>query len=481
MQSRLRCWVWMIKAALVACSRADMSWCLSTWAEDNFGGCDFGDIRRTKRIVQMANLTINNPDSSLPAQMTDWAGLRAAYRLFHCEDVTAESVGQSHWRHSLENARGETLVLCDTTEIDFGSRRDIDGTGPTGNGSGNGFLLHNALLVDATSKEVWGLGAQVIHTRPTTPIKDNAARKLKRKRESQVWGKAVDMIGRAREGANYTVVGDRGADNFEFFVHLVENGHDWNLRAKSLNRIVLDASGERVSLAKAMEAFPYKGSYELQVVATKQRQQRTAHLEVFSGTVDLPLPRNKSPYVRQHAPESIRTNVIVVRELNPPSNKEAMSWVIYTSHPASTFAQCYKSLETYECRWMIEEFHKALKTGCRVESHQLQTTESLQPLVAYLSVVAVALLQIRSHARTDPDEKASKTVPANWLKMLKAMRRKTKRVCDITIREFYRQIAMLGGFLGRKSDGEPGWQTLWRGWHKLHMFLQGAEALKSME
>jgi hypothetical protein len=131
----------------------------------------------------------------------------------------------------------------------------------------------------------------------------------------------------------------------------------------------------------------------------------------------------------------------------------------------------------YEKRPIIEEFHKALKTGCRLEDRQYRTAKRLEAVTAMFSVLAVRLLQLRSAARTDPNRPAEEVVPKRWVEMLRAVQ--TGRHCAIhTVYEFYRALARLGGFLARKCDGEPGWITLWQGLEKLILLLRGAEALK---
>jgi hypothetical protein len=125
---------------------------------------------------------------------------------------------------------------------------------------------------------------------------------------------------------------------------------------------------------------------------------------------------------------------------------------------------------------LVEEYHKCLKTGCSVEARQYRTGDRLAPIIGLLSVVAVRLLQLKMVARKDPERPAAKVVPANWLAALPRLLKKPKPV--VTVRNFFRGLASLGGFLGRKSDGEPGWQTTWRGLETLLQCLRGAEALR---
>src|SRR5690606_13307057 len=115
-------------------------------------------------------------------------------------------------------------------------------------------------------------------------------------------------------------------------------------------------------------------------------------------------------------------------------------------------------IEYYERRWLIEEFHKAIKTGCRLESRQYATADRLEAVAGIISVLAVRLVQLKTIARTQPNRPAKEIVPSEWLEMLQAQR----KVQVETVRDFFRHLAGLGGFLMRKRDGEPGWITIWR-------------------
>ena len=152
------------------------------WAQLNFCECELGDKRRTERLIQVAAKVANNPSASFPGQMETWKDLKAAYRLFDCDDVTFEAIASPHWELTRERPAGRYLVIGDTTELDFGIHRDVPGLGQTGNGSGSGFLLHNALMVDPESEEIIGVAGQKIHYRPKkkkakSKKKENSAQK----------------------------------------------------------------------------------------------------------------------------------------------------------------------------------------------------------------------------------------------------------------------------------------------------------------
>ena len=447
----------------------------NTWASEQFGACDLGDKRRTKRIINMAKRIVDNPSASFCEQMGTWGDLKAAYRLFDQKKVTFDAVAEPHWEQTKQVKPGRYLILDDTTEIDFGSHREIDGLSEIGNGSGRGFLLHNGLMVEANRQEIIGVAGQTIHYRKPKPKKESAAQRMKRERESRVWGDVIDQIGPPPDEVQFVHVCDRGGDDYEVFCHLIQQHDDWVIRAASLHRVILTPEGERIPLSEYLATLPLAGAYELAVRSREGQPARTAKLEVRFGKLRVPVPRHTSAYVKSRNLPSIEMRVVQVREVDVPKGVEPISWVLYTSLPVVSFDDAWQIIEYYEVRWLVEEYHKALKTGCRVQDRALRKAERLEPMVGLMSVVAVRLLQLKSEARANPNRPAKSIVPRLWLQMLKAARKNLRRVHDLTIGEFYRELAKLGGFLGRKSDGEPGWITIWRGWEKLNMLVRGAE------
>ncbi len=455
---------------------------VTEWAQLNFADCDLGDKRRTDRLVQVAEEIASHPSASLPNQIEHWGDLKAAYRLFDREEVTFEAIARPHWELTKQLAKGRTLIIGDTTELDFGGHRSIAGLGPTGNGSGQGFLLHNALMVDAESEEILGIAGQTIHYRKKKSAGQkrlNASQRLKQKRESEVWGQVVDQVGKPPAGTSFVHVFDRGGDNFEVYCHLLQQQSDWVIRASKLSRYVL--AGEAEELMQLKDYLPQLqklGTYTLSLRARPGQAAREATLEVRVGRIKIPQPRHVSPWVRQLKQAPIAMNVIEVVEVDAPPGVEPIRWILFTSLPVSTFEEAWVVIGYYELRWLVEEYHKALKTGCCVESPQLKTAGRLEAFVGLTSVLAVRLLQLKSLARTNPEVPAQRVVPSVWLKMLKLARKNLPRVHDLTVGQFYREVAKLGGFLGRTSDGEPGWITIWRGWEKLNTYVFVASKLK---
>jgi hypothetical protein len=459
------------------------------WAEEQFGQCDLNDKRRTRRLVQLATSVLCHPSGSLPEQTGDLADLKAAYRLFACDEVNFEDIARPHWEQTRRRPPGTYLLLDDTTELDFGVQRAIAGMGQTGNGGGWGFLLHSALVVSAESEEIFGLAGQKIRYRKPAPKKENTTQRLERDRESELWGQVIDLVGPPPEGVRWVHVMDRGADNFEVYCHCRENRTDWVVRVTQKTRNVIVPDGETIPLNEYLTTLPLAGTYELKLRARGASREhgpqaaRTAKLEVRFGPLSVPFPTHKSPYLKRLSPVPITMSVVHAVEVDAPKDVEPIEWILLTSLSVKSFDDAWLVLGYYEKRWLIEEWHKALKTGCRVECRQLKSKERLERITGLLGVVAVRLLQLKSAARTTPDRAAGQIVPQHWIKMLVASRKRLKNTtaATMTIGTFYRELAKLGGFLGRKSDGDPGWITIWRGWQKLYMLVRGAELAKTIK
>ena len=190
----------------------------------------------------------------------------------------------------------------------------------------------------------------------------------------------------------------------------------------------------------------------------------------------MPTPKIKSPFLREAKPGAIPMWVVWVREVDAPPGVDPIEWMLYTSLPVECFEDAMVIVGYYEKRWLIEEWHKVLKTGMRVEDRQLKTTERLEAMMGLMSVAAVRLFQLKGEARTAPERPAEEVVPPKYVAGLKAVRKLGASI-NLTVGRFFRELAMLGGFIGRRRDGDPGWITIWRGWDRLQDMIRGAEAI----
>ena len=443
------------------------------WSEQQFGACQLGHKSRTERLVSYARQMAEKPDASTPRQTENWSDCKAVYRLFARPEVTFQAVTAVHCQRTRDLKPGTYLVISDTTELDYGYESPREGLGRLTAAKHRGFFLHTALVLDAKSRQVMGIGAQELFTRSRQKKKRvHRVQGRKRASEAEVWGRVIDRVRpRTPDGVKLIHVCDRGADNFDVFAHLQTNGDSWVIRAGQLTRKV--RHGDQVlELAKVLKSAQVLGSYQIHVGANKKQKERWAEVEVRAAEVTLLRPREGSTaFVMDRDIREIPTWVVEVRERRPPQNEKPLRWVLYTRESASRFEEAMLVVEHYEQRPRVEDYHKCLKTGLGVERRRYQSRDRLEAVVGVICVQAVRLLQLRDVAHTSPNTPAAGYVPARWLTM---MQRMSKRPVVLhTVRDFLRAVAGLGGFLGRKCDGEPGWLTLWHGLETLLAALRG--------
>lgn len=442
------------------------------WAERQFGAVELGDVRRRRRAVVLAGQMARHPAASLPDQAGGWSATKAGYRLFDRAEVTFEALQSPHWQMTRQaaSACGVVLMIEDTTELDFTPHRNAAGLGPIGDGGGCGLLLHSTLAVDPEGAgRVLGLAYQMVFCRRATPEHETRTQRKQRRRESQIWPQSVEQVGACVSGAQWVHVCDRYADNFEMFAACRREQVDFLIRVAQDRRVAPGHQAAEPSehLLQWARSLPAAGRRELAVRSRPQRQARRTRLSVaFAPLTVFP------PWLDRDSSTPLRCWVVRVWEASPPAEEEPIEWVLLTSVPVEEFERALTMSHWYSLRWLVEEYHKCLKTGCAVEKRQLQHADRLEACIGMLALVAVRLLQLKLRAKADPDCPALEAGSADHVRVLAAYRRRSAE--NWTVHEFWREVAKLGGFLARKSDGDPGWQTLWRGWQKLDLMTLGA-------
>lgn len=444
------------------------------WVEMNFGEVDLGDKRLTKRLQRLAGNALKMPHGRITAQNCVWADTKAAYRFYDNENVTFDKVAGQHWQQTRQTRPGRYLLICDTTEIDHTQHKATKGLGILGNGKGRGMQLHSCLMYDSTAKQIVGTAGALIHYRKLVPKGETETQRLNRLRESHVWGTLADQIGTATEGSQWIHVWDRGGDNFESMCHVVLAKNDFVIRASRLNRKVIGSDGSSIELKKAIDQAKVLGTYDVDVRTRNKDAARVAKMEVSVINVLYPRPKHHSRWVKSCSIQEITLNVVIARELNPPKGSTRILWGLLTTLPVVTVDDAMQVIHDYENRWLIEEYHKVIKTGCSIEHHSLETADRLEPLIGLLSVIGTRILQLKLIGRNQPEAKAKTHVPADWLEAMQ-LYRPSVNFDTLTVYQFLREIAKLGGFLARSGDGEPGWITIWRGIEILMRLLDGIQ------
>ena len=462
---------------------------LVNFGQTHFGQADLGDARRTKRLVRVADRLAAHPAGSLPDKMESPAELAALYHLMNTERVTHAAVLQTHFRRTraaiLDHPDSVILLAHDDTDLDLTSKHSLkDGLGPLSGKHQRGYICHNSIALTTTGEPL-GLANQILHVNKRR--RKNTARAVLREcphRQSRLWMRGREAVGDFPAGKRVIDLVDRGGDTFEFLDYEHAHGYDYVARAKSNRAVVLghQEGGEderKVKLFDHLRSLPEVGRRPL-VVSPKPAKAsdpaqpgRTTEVAVAWAAVTL-LPPVPSRARGEHRQVPLRLWAVRVWEPEPPEGAEALEWVLLTGVGVEAAADAWRRVDWYEWRWpAMEEFHKGQKTGCDVERPEFTTKQAMEPMIGVLSVVAWMLMYLRWAARDvmAADKPADTAVPLGWVLLLSRWRTGQEQP-DWTVREFLLALARLGGHQNRKGDGLPGWQTLWKGWTKLHTAIR---------
>lgn len=441
------------------------------WAAKQFKDCELGDPRRTRRLVKVATALAQRPCGTLPGSFDTWAELKAAYRLVDNPAVRYQQVVAPHIHQTRKalGQPGEYLILEDTTSLDYTGKQVGSVLGRIGNDGGEGIWLHTSLALTVHGYDadqdpqvsVLGLFAQQHWVRDTPPANGRESRRqrLTRRRESQRWAQAFDAVEPLPPPVHWTYIADRESDIYEPMVRCQRIGAEFLIRANQPRAL----EGEDGSVFTKVAAAKPLGECEVSLRARPGRPARTARLAVRAVPVTI-----RAPYRPGGRRRPLALYVVEAREVGRPAG-EPIHWVLLTNRPIRRRRQAIRAIRTYAHRFLIEEYHKVLKSGVHVEESQLESLQGLQALLGILALSSVRLLQWKLLAVADPD------APLVLERALQAILEAKYGPPEggWTIRQWLITVARLGGFLARKGDGMPGWQTLWRGWHRLMMMAAG--------
>lgn len=369
---------------------------------------------------------------------------------------------------TMERMREEAVVLLvqDTTSFNFSHHPAADGMGALENKYCRGFLAHTTLAVSAEGVPL-GVLAQQVWARQDAEAGKSRQRHERpfEAKESYKWvtGLPADEKGAARR-CQITVC-DAEAHIYEFLDAAQQAGTDFIVRAAQGRSFTLEGQAVFAAVAQA----PVQQRYPLALKRHPERAARTAAVELRFGAFTL-----KRPQRAETERTSLTLSVVDVVEPNPPVGAEAVHWLLLTSLPVETLQQAQQVVTFYTFRWLVERFHFVLKSGCKLEESQLRHEQRLERLLAVFSLIAWQLLRLTYQARQTPDVPCTCLLPTSHWQALYAFIHRTQRlpVAPPTLHQAVRWIGQLGGFLGRKGDGEPGVNVLWRGWTRLQDIVE---------
>jgi hypothetical protein len=442
------------------------------WIEAELGGANLGDARLTARLLEMTGRFYDQPTANIPQACGSAAEAKAAYRFLDNEAVQWNEILKPHFQATEERLRDEPLVLVpqDTTALNYSAHPATAGLGRIGHASESvvGLMLHDTIALSASGLPLGLLDAR-IWARPEKTTRHERYERPIDEKESSRWLESYRAVCAVQDRCRKTrivVMGDRESDIHDLFVEREKHRHAADLLIRSdrgRNRRVVDDEAAPELLWNSVAEASVVGTRELLVPPGDNRVARLTMLEVRSRPVTIVPPRRKTdlPPVQVHA--------ILAREIEPPEKAEPIEWLLLSTVPVDSKADAFERLDWYARRWAIEVYHRILKSGCRVERRQLATASRLSNCLAIDLVVAWRIHHLTMLGQDTPDVPCTVYFTDSEWKALTTFvtRKKEPPPQPPSLNEAVRLLGKLGGHLGRKGDGEPGSEVLWRGMARL--------------
>jgi len=430
------------------------------WVAMEFEGMDLGDERLNRRAVKLTERLAAKPMASIPAACGGWGETAAAYRFLSQDEMSWQDIIQPHWQRTQERMAAQAVVLClqDTTELDFNGQ-EIAGLGPLSYEAQRGMYLHPTYAV-TPEREPLGLLDAWMWARN---FKDDEGERAPAG-ESTRWIEGYERVAeRAAElpDTRLVYVADRESDIIALMLRAQELGTpaDWLVRAQH-NR----ALPEGGKLWERLSSGTTLGEVAFTLSARRGQAAREVRQAIWVERVTLRDPQSG---------RTVEVTGLVAREVAPPAGVEALEWRLLSNRPIAGLDEARTLIDWYRARWEIELYFHVLKNGCRVEALQLGRAERIERALALYMVVAWRIAFLMRMGRNCPDLDAALFFERDEWRGTYILNGKKPPAAPPRLNDVIRLIARLGGFLGRKGDGEPGVKTIWLGLQRVTDFAAG--------
>jgi hypothetical protein len=454
------------------------------WAEEEFGQVRLRDRRHRERLCVVARDFLARPEANIPQACQTRAKTKAAYRLLEHKTVKMDIVLAAHYQSTMERiARAKipvVLAVQDTTSFNYDTHAEMEGLGPINKrvDGAQGILMHGTMAY-TTQGTAMGLVDVQVWARDPKQFGKSAKRyeRAIEQKESYKWLKSFQGAARLQRqlGSATTVVsvGDREADIYELFCLAQKDPfHPKLLVRAERDRRIQDAP---LCLWEYMESQPVAGQRLLRIPRRNGRAARDARLEIRFAQVELRAPKRK-PMLGPH-----RVWAVYVTEVHGPSLKEAVEWMLLTTIEVNDLEQALEKVDWYKKRWGIEEYHRTIKSVCRIESRQLGDRTVWENCLAIDLVVAWRIEHIKKLSRESPQAPCTVAFDEQEWQALFVLRNPGQPPPSTapSVHQMTRWTAELGGFLGGKNEN-PGSTTLGRGLQHLHDILIGVSLAEQL-
>jgi hypothetical protein len=439
------------------------------WAEKEFGASELGDKRKVKRLLTIARDFYARPQANIPQACNSRAKTKATYRFFEDRKNTMDKILQSHYETTLSRINKHKVVLAvqDTTTLNYSTHPATQDLGLIASRQEGiiGLIVHDTMVFNPEGTPLGLIDVQSWARDPEDFGKKHLRKQLSiEQKESNKWLKSYQATAQAQKRCSDTTfvsVGDREADIYELFHLAISNSDGPKLLIRGEhNRMLADGQGH---LWNYISEQPLSGIREILVPRKRKRKAREAKLEIRYAQVKLKPPQGKK------ALGELSIQGIIAREIDAPDDETPLQWMLLTTCEIKTYEDAVEKLDWYCQRWGIEIYHRTLKSGCKIETRQLGSAARIEACLAIDLVVAWRIYHLTKLGRETPDAPCTVFFEDHEWKTLVAYKTKNPIPPEKppTLREATRMVAGLGGFLGRKCDGEPGTVTLWLGLQRL--------------
>ncbi len=443
--------------------------------KEEFDGAELGDERLGSRLVRIAQALEGDPARGFPKAMRSDAELEGLYRFINNGRFSAEDIVAPHIEQTFGRAReaGEVLAIHDSSYFQSAKQAPRRQMGIGSVVGARGFIAHVALL---TTLEGRPLGLGHLETLVRTGRKTRKPKRgVAEQKATARWLRSTEAVD---ERVRATHVIDAEGDFFELLQAMRQADARFVVRVGHPQRVVecdgirgnLDAVVARLKVRefRAIEIGERRYVERLRGPQSRrkhpQREGREARVAISGARLDLPPPTGS------RSKAGLSVNVVRVWEPEPPVGQPAVEWVLLTSEEINSPNALQRVVDLYRKRWLIEEYFKALKTGCSLEKRQVESFGALRKVLALLAPIAYRLLLLRALHRQAADAPPSAGFDEIDLNLIvRAQRQVTEP--PKTLEHAYLLLARLGGHI--KNNGPPGWMTLAAGYETLLILRLG--------
>ena len=440
-----------------------------------------GDERLNKRLAKILHTLSIDPAKSIPCANDTWAETIGAYRFFDNDTVNFEAIMSGHKSATIDRISKQPVVLIpqDTTFLNFATESESKDMGTLRTKDSNQQLLHTSIAITPGRLNL-GVVEGSLWQRPEKMAGKSRAIKPIEEKESMRWLNHYDTACEVQAQCPETLVisiADREGDIHEWFQRaesVDENSRaSYIVRAKANRKIELENGGTS-ALWDYMNSLKKVGKYSVNVPKRNGEPGRNASIDVATSEVHFLGKGTKRQPLSLH--------VVYAKERNPPAGTKGIEWMLLTDLNVEGFEQARMIIEWYRCRWEIETYFRVVKGGCLIQNNRFRTEERMFNCIAVYMIIGWRLHSITMMARKEPDRPCSDLFTKQEWTLIWIMKEKTKPPETAPgMREITRMLAGLGGFLGRKGDGEPGVKTVWEGYRKLLNYIEASELVDSVK